>query len=81
MDNRIKELSAVGASVTANCQPCLKYHVAKAQESGAAEQEIKDAIAVAKMVRNGAMGKMDQFIPTVLEETAAATGVADTGCG
>ena len=51
MDNKIKELIAIGASVTANCQPCLKYHVSKAKENGAGEQEIKDAIATGKMVR------------------------------
>ena len=51
MDNRIKELIAVGASVTANCQPCLSYHVSKAKENGAGEQEIGEAITIAKMVR------------------------------
>ncbi len=66
MDIRIKELIAIGASVTANCQPCLKYHVNKAKESGADEQEIMDAIAVAKMVRKGAASKMDQLASTVL---------------
>ena len=25
MDDRIKELIAIGASITANCQPCLEY--------------------------------------------------------
>jgi alkylhydroperoxidase/carboxymuconolactone decarboxylase family protein YurZ len=27
MDERIKELIAIGASVGAHCQPCLTYHV------------------------------------------------------
>lgn len=81
MDDKTNELIAVGASVTANCQPCLKYHVGKAQEYGAAEQEIQDAIAVANMVRKGAMGKMDQFASTVLEETTATTDAAETGLG
>ncbi len=34
LENRIKELIAIGASVTANCQPCLEYHVGKAKEAG-----------------------------------------------
>jgi len=63
MDVKIKELIAVGASVTANCKPCLEYHVAKAKENGAADEEIAEAIAVAKMVRQGAASKMDEFIP------------------
>ncbi len=68
MDVRIKELIAIGASVTANCQPCLKYHVKEAKESGADEQEITEAIAVAKMVRKGAASKMDQLTSTVLAD-------------
>lgn len=59
MDSRIKLLIAVGASVTANCQPCLEHLISEVQDSGA-------AIAIAKMVRKDAMAKMDQFASTVL---------------
>ena len=31
MDEKVKELIAVGASVGAHCQPCLTYHVVKAE--------------------------------------------------
>ena len=68
MDIRIKELIAIGASVTANCQSCFKYHVDKAKESGADEQEITEAIAVAKMVRKGADSQMEQLVSTVLTD-------------
>ncbi len=66
MDVRTEELIAIGASITANCKPCLKYHVAKAKENGAEEQEIARAIEVGMMVRKGAASQMDKFIPTVL---------------
>ena len=82
MDNRIKELIAIGASITANCQPCLEYHVTKARENGAEEEEIKEAIAVGKIVRKGAAGKMNRYASTMFEETTAtpdAAGNAD-GC-
>ena len=65
MDIRIKELIAIGASITANCKPCLEYHVARARENGADDEEIAEAIVVAKMVRKGAVSKMDEFIPAV----------------
>lgn len=81
MDNRIKELIAVGASVTANCQPCLSYHVGKAKENGAGEQEIGEAIIVAKMVRKGAMAKMDQFASTVTGDAEVAAATSEKGCG
>jgi len=80
MDNRIKELIAVGASVTANCQPCLQYHVNKALESGADEQEIAAAIEVAKMVRKGAISNMDKFASSVFKSAEATADVSEKGC-
>lgn len=81
LDTRIQELIAVGASVTANCHPCLQFHVTKAQESGAGADEIADAIAVGKMVRTGAAGKMDQFAAALTSRIAPAAVVAENGCG
>lgn len=81
LDNRIKELIAIGASVTANCQPCLRYHVNKVQENGADEEEIADAIAVAKMVRKGATAKMDQFASTIFNASQVVSDDPEKGCG
>jgi len=81
LDTRIKELIAVGASVAANCQPCLQYHVAKARESGADEEEIAVAIAVAKAVRKGAAAKMDDFAAGIGAAPASAECGANQGCG
>ncbi len=82
MDNRIKELIAIGASVTANCQPCLEYHATKARENGAEEEEIKEAIAVGKTVRKGAAGKMDQYTTKIFKEAAATLDATEKvdGC-
>lgn len=78
-DERIKELVAVGASVTANCQPCLEYHTAKAREFGACTDDILAAVEVGKLVQRGAAAKMDRFAEahvrgTQVPETAAACG-------
>ena len=77
MDTKTKTLIAVGASVTANCQPCLQYHVSKARESGADDEEIAVAIAVAKGVRKGASAKLDDFAAGL----GAATETAVCGAG
>lgn len=61
LDHRTLRLIAVGASVSANCQPCLQTNVTKALESGADEQEITEAIEVGKMVRQGAASKLDEL--------------------
>jgi AhpD family alkylhydroperoxidase len=81
LDTRIKELIAVGASVTANCQPCLQYHVSKARECGADGEEIDIAITVAKTVRKGAAAKMDDVAAGLGAATETAECGAGQGCG
>jgi AhpD family alkylhydroperoxidase len=81
LENRIGELIAVGASITANCQPCLQYHVKKALESGSDEQEIADAVEIGRMVRKGASSKMDKFAAGLGQAVPSAAGEADEGCG
>ncbi len=62
LDGNIKELIAIGASVSANCHPCIKYHIAKAREMKIDEAEIQQAVEVGKMVRKGAAGQMDELL-------------------
>jgi AhpD family alkylhydroperoxidase len=81
MEIRLKELIAVGASITANCQPCLQYHVRKAQENGADEQHIAQAIEIGKMVRKGASAKMDKLAATLTQAAASPAGTTSEGCG
>ena len=62
LDEKIQELIAIGSSVSANCHPCVKYHVTKAREMNIGEDEIRQAIDVGKMVRKGAAGQLDKLI-------------------
>jgi AhpD family alkylhydroperoxidase len=66
LDDKIKELIAIGASISANCHPCIKYHSAKASELKIDEAEIRQAIEVGKMVRKGAAGEMDKLLEELL---------------
>ncbi|OHB66736.1 MAG: hypothetical protein A2Y76_00855 [Planctomycetes bacterium RBG_13_60_9] len=75
----IKELIAIGASVTAHCQPCLAYHVGKAREIGVGEQEIREAITVGQKVEKGSMSATRDFTGELLElptqnDTACCSG-------
>jgi len=65
MEDKVKLLIAVGASVTANCQACLNTAVSQAQGIGVEKNEILEAIAIGRVVRKGAMGKMDKFASTL----------------
>lgn len=65
MDEKTKELIALGASVACNCHPCVKFHTDKARKMGIDAAEIKTAIDVGKMVRQGAAGQMDELLKTL----------------
>jgi AhpD family alkylhydroperoxidase len=81
LEARILRLIAVGASITANCQPCLQTNVTMALEAGAAEQEIAEAIEVGKRVRQGAASKMDMFISSLHQAIPPSTSPSMRGCG
>ncbi len=61
IDTKTKELVAIGSSIAANCQPCLKYHLKIAKDSGATEKEIKDAMEIARFVKSKSAIVMDEF--------------------
>lgn len=62
LDEKTKELIAIGASVTAHCQPCITFHVKKAQELGVSAEMIKEAIEVGQTVEKGSASAMRDFI-------------------
>ncbi len=70
MDERIKELIAIGASVSAHCQPCLTYHVEKARELGIDDEQIRAAIETGQMVERGATSAMRKFSATMLDTSS-----------
>lgn len=82
LDEKTRELIAVGASVSAHCQPCLEYHRKKALETGSDAEEIAEAIEMGRQVRKGAAANMDQFIAE-LGKVACCNGPAkspSSGC-
>ncbi|MCX5643710.1 MAG: arsenite methyltransferase [Phycisphaerae bacterium] len=74
-----RELIAVGASVTAHCQPCLTYHVGKAREMGIEEQDIREAVAVGHQVEKGSMSAMTVFAKSVLDSSTQSNSACCTG--
>ncbi len=80
LDDRMIRLIAVGASVTANCQPCLETNMMKAGQNGADEQEIAEAIEIGKMVRRASAAKMDKFASGLGGRTAPSMDASAGGC-
>lgn len=48
----VAELVAIGASIAANCEPCLRHHVAKAEELGITKADIARAVELAARVKD-----------------------------
>ncbi len=56
MGKKTLEIAAVAASIAANCVPCTSLHVAKARELGVSEEDITEALELAKLVKDRAGG-------------------------
>ena len=82
MDEKTKELIAIGASISGHCQPCLKYHIEQAVKLGVSLEEINTAIAVGKTVEKGAFKAMDNFAKVQMA-TLNSTGEinSNNNCG
>jgi AhpD family alkylhydroperoxidase len=55
LEQREKELAAIGAAIGANCRPCIEHHVPAGREAGLSEDEVAGAIATAQVVRREAV--------------------------
>lgn len=61
-----KELTAIGASIGANCRPCIEHHLAAGREAGLSPAELADAVSTAHTVRREAVellaARIDQLL-------------------
>lgn len=80
IDERTGELIAIGASVGANCKGCVEYHLGKAREVGASEEQIADALEVGRMVRRGAASQVDKAIAAAGPQAPVEAGARRSGC-
>ena len=81
MNEQTETLIAIGASVAAHCQPCLQHHVAHAQDLGIANDQIRHAIQIGRMVGRGAASALQQYEKQLFEESAQKTGCCGGGEG
>ena len=51
LEPKITELISIGAAISGNCLPCLRYHFAEAVKIGCTVSEIEEAIKLGKMVK------------------------------
>ncbi len=73
LDNQTLALIAVGASIAANCQPCLEHNVRTALQCGAVSQQVAEAIDIGRRVKRSADSQMDKFALNINNVTITAT--------
>jgi AhpD family alkylhydroperoxidase len=61
LDEKTRELIAVGAAISANNPPEVKFHIARARSLGADDVELNEAVEIGRQVRRGAASKTDSF--------------------
>jgi hypothetical protein len=72
-------LVAVGASVAANCRPCLKTTIEAARQDKIKESDIANALEIGKMVRHCAVTGLDALAASLIdtEPSRSFRSVAD----
>jgi len=68
LDEKNKELIAIGASVACNCHPCVLFHLGKARELSIDPELIEQAFEIGRMVRKGAADQMDNLLTELSKE-------------
>lgn len=74
ISSKEKELAAVGISIAAGCKPCTDFHVRKVRQSGASDEEIRQAMTMALAVRRSAADIMEAYGLAHLDERKAGDG-------
>jgi len=80
LEEKILYLIAVGASVGADCQRCLKASIALALQAGATEREVEEARAVGKKIQRSAAGR-ESRTDGLHEESPSANKGSAACCG
>ncbi len=76
LNQKEKELAAVGASIAAGCQPCTTHHFEAARKAGATETEIRGAVDDALSVRRNST----KVMANLAEELLGSASGADAAC-
>lgn len=73
LNDREKELVAIGAAIGSNCIPCVEYHFPKAAEAGLSPDEIKAALDLADTIKRVPAKKVIQVARELVEGNACAS--------
>lgn len=69
MDSKTNELVAIAAAVAGKCQPCFTHHFKQAQALGIPQEQIDEAVQLAKDIRASGDKHIDEFAMQRLNRT------------
>ena len=72
LEQKEKELAAIGASIGANCRPCIEHHLPAGRKAGLSETELADAVATARAVGQDAIRLFSARVDELLGRGRAA---------
>jgi AhpD family alkylhydroperoxidase len=72
LEQQEKELAAIGASIGANCRPCIEHHLPAGREAGLSDTELADAVTTAQAVRREAVELLSARVDELLERAGSA---------
>ncbi|MFN6977225.1 MAG: arsenite efflux transporter metallochaperone ArsD [Gemmobacter sp.] len=73
MTDQMRALVALGAAVGAGCETCLTFHTARGRELGLSDAQMREAVAVGRMVKAAAAAAVEALAGKLLPEPAAAS--------
>lgn len=78
LNQRERELVALGAAMGSNCIPCIEYHIPEARKAGLADAQISEAIGLADKVRQVPARDVLDTAHRLLSESSAAVPAGST---
>lgn len=74
LEQKDKELVAIGASIGAGCGPCIDHHIPAGRDAGLTEPQLARAVEVAEAAHRVAAGLMSRRCRHLLHTAEALTG-------
>lgn len=66
LDEKTSELIGIASAIAGNCEPCLKFHFLQAKKVGCSKDEIKEAIKIAKMVKESPIQTINELADKIV---------------